>query len=87
MSKETNATLLRAYRSAVEAGQDTIADMLEDVVLEKMNESAQYPITTIGTTRTTTEPPWRVTCRSNVLSLDDNLRCTGIDPMSKEVTV
>ena len=85
MSKETNATLLRAYRSAVEAGQDTIADMLEDVVLEKMCESVQYPIA-IGTTRTTTEPPWRVTCGPDVVSLDANLRCTGIDHLSKEVT-
>lgn len=86
MSKETNATLLRAYRSAVEAGQDVIADMLEDVVLEKMDESAQYPITTIGTTRTTTEPPWRVTCGTDAMPLGAKMECTGSAHLSKEVT-
>lgn len=85
MSTETNAVLLRAYRSAVEAGQDTIADMLEDVILEKMNESAQYPIT-IGTPRTTTDPPWKISCGPDVVPLDAHLHCTGIDHSSRDVT-
>jgi len=86
MSEETNAKMLQAYRSAVEAGQDVIADMLEDVILEKMDESVKYPIT-IGATRTTTDPPWKITCGTDVMPLDARLRCTGIDHLSKETTV
>lgn len=85
MSKEMDATLLRAYRSAVEASQDVIADMLEDVILEKMGESVKYPIT-IGATRTTTDPPWKITCGPDVVPLDARLRFTGIDHLSKETT-
>jgi len=86
MSEETNAKLLQAYRSAVEAGQDGIADTLEDVILEKMGESVKYPIT-IGATRTTTDPPWKITCGPDVVPLDAHSRCTGIDHLSKETTV
>lgn len=85
MSKETNATLLRAYRSAVEAGQDVIADMLEDVILEKMGEKKSAPVMR-SDDHSLTESPWKITCGPDVVPLDANLRCTGIDHLSKEVT-
>ena len=36
MTEENKAKLLQAYRAAVAAGQDGIADMLEDVILGEM---------------------------------------------------
>lgn len=36
MTKENKAKLMQAYRAAVAAGQDEIADMLEDVILGEM---------------------------------------------------
>ena len=86
MSKETDATLLRAYRSAVEASQDVIADMLEDVILEKMGEKKSVPVMR-SDDHSWTEPPWKVTCGPDVVPLDARLRCTGIDHLSKETTV
>lgn len=38
MTGENCATLLRAYRAAIDAGQDIIADDLEDVILSLMEE-------------------------------------------------
>ena len=86
MSKETNATLLRAYRSAVEAGQDVIADMLEDVILERMDEKKSAPVMR-SDDRSWTELPWKITCGTDAVPLDTHLRCTGIDHLSKETTV
>ena len=77
MTDEGKANLLRAYRLAVEAGQDGIADMLEDVILAEM---CAVPAT-FGS-RTTTEPLWSVLRGPDVL--DVKMQCTGIDPMSKE---
>lgn len=86
MTQEQNAKLLQAYRAAIAAGQDDIADMLEDVILEVMNEARTSPIL-IGESRTTTEPPWKVTCGPDVTLLGAKVQCTGIDHLSKEVTV
>jgi hypothetical protein len=83
MIDEGKANLLRAYRLAVEAGQDGIADLLEDVILGLMGSESPSPIV-IGGSRTTTEPPWRVTCGPYVV--DTKMQCTGIDPMNKETT-
>ena len=77
MTNEGKANLLRAYRLAVEAGQDGIADMLEDVILAEM-----CAVPAIIGSRTTTETPWRVTYGPYVV--DTKMQCTGIDPMSKE---
>ena len=37
MTPESNASLLQAYKYAVEAGQDGIADLLESVILSEMD--------------------------------------------------
>jgi hypothetical protein len=84
MTDEGKANLLRAYRLAIEAGQDGIADMLEDVILAEM-----CAVPAIIGSRTTTEPPWTTTEPLwSVLRgpdvLDVKMQCTGIDPMSKE---
>ena len=38
MTEENKARLMQAYRAAVAAGQDGIADMLEDVILGEMGQ-------------------------------------------------
>lgn len=38
MTEENKAKLMQAYRAAVAAGQDGIADMLEDVILGEMGQ-------------------------------------------------
>lgn len=86
MTQEQNAKLLQAYREAIGAGHYVIAEMLEDVILEVMDEARPSPIF-IGESRTTTEPPWKVTCGPDVTPLDAKMQCTGIDHLSKEATV
>lgn len=85
MTQESNAALLQAYKYATEADQDGIADLLETVILELMEESKLSPIV-IGESRTTTEQPWNVTCRPNIVPLGGTVECTGIDHLSKETT-
>lgn len=85
MTQEQNAKLLQAYRAAIAAEQDGIADALEDVILEEMDEARPSPIF-IGESRTTTEPSWKVTCGPDVVSTGTKMECTGIDHLSKEVT-
>lgn len=86
MTQEQNAKLLQAYRAAIAAEQDGIADALEDVILEEMDEARPSPIF-IGESRTTTEPLWKVTCGPDVVSNGAKMQCTGIDHLSKETTV
>lgn len=86
MTGESQAKLLQAYRAAIEAGQDGIADMLETVILELMEESKPSPIV-IGESRTTTEPPWKTSCGPNIVPLGGTTERTGIDHPSKETTV
>lgn len=83
MKEDSQAKLLQAYRSAIAAGQDGIADMLEDVILGEMEEAKLSPIV-IGDSRTTTEPTWNISCGPDVVPLDMKAMCTGIDHMSKE---
>ena len=71
MTDESKAKLLQAYRAAVEAEQDVIADMIEDVILDVMGGGTPWMVT--RGPRTTLEPPWNVTC-------------TGIDHTTREVT-
>ena len=89
MTSECNGKLLQAYRLAISEGHDGIADLLETVILELMGDANPSPII-IGGSKTTTEPPWRVTCNplSVPWSYDVNAttECTGIDHLSKEVT-
>lgn len=86
MTQKQNARLLQAYRTAIAAGQNGIADALEDVILEEMDEARPSPIF-IGESRTTTEPPWNVTCEPGVTLLGAKMECTGIDHLSKETTI
>ena len=73
MTDESKAKLLQAYKFAVEADQDGIADLLEDVILDVMGERTSSIV--IGE-RNTLEPPWNVTSTT----------CTGIDHTTREVT-
>ncbi len=75
MTDESRAKLLQAYKFAVEAEQDGIADLLEDVILDVMDGERTSSI--VIEPRNTPEPqwrepPWRVTC-------------TGIDTTTREV--
>lgn len=85
MTQSQNAKLLQAYRTAIAAGQNGIADALEDVILEEMDEARPSPIL-IGESRTTTELPWKVTYGPDVVSTGAKMECTGTDHLSKEVT-
>jgi hypothetical protein len=38
MTEENKARLMQAYRAAIAAGQDGIADVLEDVILGEMGQ-------------------------------------------------
>lgn len=88
MTQGQNAKLLQAYRTAIAAGQNGIADALEDVILEKMDEARLSPIfIDESRTTTTTEPPWNVTCEPGVTLLGAKMECTGIDHLSKETTI
>lgn len=87
MTQEQNAKLLQAYRAAIAAGQDGIADALEDVILAEMGKS-KVPVTRgIKVGDNPLEPPWKVTCGPDVVPLDAKMECTGIDHLSKETTV
>lgn len=81
MTQEQNAKLLQAYRSAIAAGQDGIADMLEYVILGLMGKGTS-PIAT--RTRNATEPPSRVTCGPDIVPLSTTTESTVIDRLSKE---
>jgi len=85
MTQEQSANLLQAYRAAIAAGQDGIADLLEDAILEEMDEARPSPIV-IEEGRATIDPPWSVTCDPGVTLLGAKMQCTGIDHLSKETT-
>lgn len=72
MTQEQNAKLLQAYRAAIAAGQDGIADMLEDVILDEMSKE---------------EPTWKVTCSPDVVPLGGTRAAWMLtDHISKEAT-
>ncbi len=85
MSEESNAALLRAYRSAVEAGQGVLADLLEGVILEAMKGGRTSPIV-IGGSRTPLEPPGKVTGGPDTVKLGTTMEWTGIDTTERKVT-
>ena len=66
MTDESKAKLLQAYKFAVEADQDGIADLLEGVILDVMGERTSSIV--IGE-RNTLEPPWNVTCGPGIVPL------------------
>ena len=88
MTREQNARLLQAYRAAIAAGQDGIADSLEDVILELMGKNEVSVMRGIKVAGKSLEPPWSVTCGPDIVPLGGTtVECTGIDNLSKEVTV
>ena len=86
MKKENQALLLQAYRAAIAAEQDGIADMLEDVIIGEMEEAMLSPIV-IGESKTTTDPPWKITCGPDIVPLGGTMKCAGIDHLSEEAKV
>lgn len=58
MKQEDQAKLLQAYRMAITAEQDGIADLLEDAILGEM-KSFDYPI--VVSDKAVSEQPWKVT--------------------------
>ena len=91
MMKENRAKLLQAYRSAIEAGQHEIADMLEDVILDVMGSGeVKVPVMRgikIGDGEPQVKPSWNVTCGPDIVPLSGTMEFTGIDHLSKEMTV
>ena len=87
MTREQSAKLLQAYRAAIAARQDGIADSLEDVILELMGGTGYItsPVH-IRESRTMTGPPWEVTCGPDVTPLGGGMTVTTDHP-SKETTV
>lgn len=83
MSEESAANLLFAYKSCIEIKRLDIADLLESVILDVMDDGTS-PIV-VGH-QTTLEPPWNVTCGPDTVKLGTTVTCTGIDQTSKEVT-
>lgn len=67
MTDVSNAALLQAYKDAIEANEDGIAELLKTVILELMRGERSI---VIGESRTTTEPPWKVTCGPDIVPLD-----------------
>lgn len=69
MTQEQSASLLQAYRMAVAAEQDGIADMLEDVILVEMGKSEVSVMRGIKVGDNPLEPPWKATCGPDVVPL------------------
>ena len=87
--QEQDAKLLQAYRAAIAAGQDGIADLLEEVILAEMGKNeVKVPVMRgIKVGDESLEPTWRVTCGPDVVPSGAKIECTGIDHLSKEATV
>ena len=88
MTEENAAKVIQAYKYAIMADQDGITDLLEDVILDEMGKSeVKVPVMRgIKVGDESLEPPWRVTCGPDVVSLGAKMECTGIDHLSKETT-
>lgn len=82
MTEVSNAALLQAYKDAIEANEDSIAELLKTVILELMSGERTYPIV-INRPRNTLEPPWTVTCGPDTVPLSTT---TTIDHTTGEVT-
>ena len=88
MTDVSNAALLQAYKDAIEANDDGIAELLKTVILELMG-GEEPPMVTIGNDKVTFEPYKAVTTPLYVQSaeaVDVTADWTGIDPTTKEVT-
>lgn len=90
MTSDSKTALLQAYRAAIKAEQDEIADMLEGVILSEMHDTS-YPLVSLGNSRTTTNPPWYTECTPLYAprgeAVNAKVEFTGIDHLSKETTV
>lgn len=88
MTQEQNAKLLQAYRAAIAAGQDGIADALEDVILAEMGKSeVSVPVMRgVKVGDKSLEPPWKVTCGPDVVPLGGGMTVTT-DHLGKEETI
>ena len=80
MTNDSKEKLLMAYRAAAAGKNTSIADLLEDVILDVMG-GGKSPVTRGN--RNTLEPPWNVTCGP---ALSTTTECTGIDHTTREVT-
>jgi len=80
MTKDSKEKLLMAYRAVCVAQMTSVAELLEDVILDVMGGGT--PSTVTRGNQTTLEPPWNVTCGP----LSTPTEYTSIDHLSKEVT-
>lgn len=64
MTKENKAKLMQAYRAAVAAGQDVIADMLEDVILGEMGREQTVTWRDMPKVAPLDNMPLTITCSS-----------------------
>lgn len=91
MTQEQNAKLLQAYRAAIAAKQDGIADMLEDVILGEMGSGeVKVPVMRgikIGDGEPQVKPSWNISCGPDIVPLGGTIECAGIDHLSKEAKV
>lgn len=84
MTRENKEALIRAYRTAIEAGQNEIADMLEKLILSEMGPSG--PVTRGVAVGETTSPFGSISYDKGVTLLGAKTVRTGIDHLSKEAT-
>ena len=89
MTCENQEALIRAYRTAIEAGQSEIAELLEKLILSEMgpNGPVMRGIKVEPKEVAPIETPWHVTCEPVTTLLGEKMECMGIDYLSKEVTV
>lgn len=84
MTKESKEKLLMAYRAVCVAQMTSVAELLEDVILDVMSE--RTPSTVTRGNETTLEPPWTVTCGPDTVKLGTTVAGTGIDHTREVVT-
>lgn len=88
MTHESNVALLQAYKDAIEANEDGIAELLKTAILELMG-SEEPSMVTIGNDKVTFEPYKAVTTPLYVPraeAVHTTADWTGIDRLAKEVT-
>ena len=62
MTEENKAKLVQAYRAAVAAGKDEIADMLEVVILGEMWREKTVTWRDVPNVAPLDNMPWTITC-------------------------
>ena len=87
MTQEQNAKLLQAYRAAIEAGQNEIADTLEGVILAELrsNSPATYEVT-LTPAKLSNEAMYELLYGSSNEKMSANMECTGIDEYLPDVS-